>query len=304
MVCLRSNWWHNTIRNYISKEDEPEGQYRILRRYNTPTQRIALVEHEGDMLIYSNGYVMFGTTEDDNMYAEVLVHVPMVAARKRKKVLIIGGGGGITTREALQYSEVENITTLDIDEVMVDFGKNLAPLVEFNEGALNDPKVRTIIEDGRGFVEKSQEKWDVIIIDLPEPTDQSPELPRLFSREFYSLLKGRLQSGGAISVACSASSWMPEYFWSIQATLRKSGFYVLPYHNFVLEDGEDWGFCLATTSPVEAEDIGMLVPTKYMSPERLKDMFYMPLYFVNIDNKGKVQTDNNLVLAEIVSKVE
>ncbi len=299
---MRSNWWHNTVRNYISKEEEPEGHYRILRRYNTPTQRIALVDYEGELLIYSNGHIMFGTTEDENMHAEVLVHIPMAAARNRKKVLIIGGGGGITTREALQYSEVDEITTIDIDEVMIDFGKNLDPLVEFNQGALNDPKVKTVIEDGRGFIENTKEKWDVVIIDLPEPTEQSHELSRLFSKEFYSLLRKRIEPGGAISVACSAASWMPEYFWSIQATLRKAGFYVLPYHNFILEDGEDWGFCLATTSPIKAEEIRMLVPTTYMSPERLKDMFYMPLYFQNIDNKWEVQTDNNLVLAEIVKK--
>lgn len=301
---MRSNWWHNSLRDYISKEEEPEGEYRILRRFNTPTQRIALVDHKDELLIYSNGHVMFGTTDDENMHAEVLVHIPMVAAWKRRNILIIGGGGGITTREALLYADVEKIVTLDIDEVMVDFGKSLEPLVQFNKGSLNHPKVQIVIEDGRKFVENTQDKWDVIIIDLPEPTDSTPELSKLFSREFYSLLKKCLQPGGAISVACSASSWMPEYFWSIQTTLRKAGFHVLPYHNFIVEDGEDWGFCLATNSPVHAEDLRMFVPTEYMSPERLKDMFYMPLYFVNIHNKGKVQTDNNSVLAEIVKNAD
>ncbi|MFJ8265222.1 spermidine synthase [Peribacillus asahii] len=290
------------IREYISKAEEPEGDYRILRTIKTPTQRIALVDYNGEMLIYSNGEIMFGTSDDESIYAEVMVHIPMAAARKRKNVLIIGGGGGVTTREALRYSEVEKITTLDIDEVMIDFGKDLEDLVQFNQGSLNHPKVQVVIEDGRKFVEKTGEKWDVIIIDLPEPTDKCPELSRLFSREFYSILKDRLEPGGAITVACSAFPWMPEYFWSIQRTLKKAGFYVLPYHNFFPEEGEDWAFCLATTSPVKANDLRMLVPTQYLSPERLTDMFYMPFHFVNFKNKGKVQTDSNTVLLDIVNE--
>ncbi|MFC0271408.1 spermidine synthase [Metabacillus herbersteinensis] len=298
--------WRNSgddsIKDYISMDEEPEGDYRILRKFKTSTQRIALVNHNGNLLIYSNGYVMFSTTADEDIYAEAMVHIPMVAANKRKSVLIIGGGGGITTREALLYSDVEKITTLDIDEVMVDFGKKLKPLVRFNKGSLNHPKVQTIIEDGRKFLEKTPAKWDVIIIDLPEPNDKCPELSRLFSREFYSLMKGRLEPGGAISVACSNSDSTPGYLWSIQATLKKAGFYVLPYHNFVSEEGEDWGFCLATTSLVKANDLRMLVPARYLSSKRLKDMFHLPFYFAMANNTGKVQTDSNTVLLNIIKK--
>lgn len=290
-----------SVRDYINEDQAPEGKYRILRKMKTPNQRIALVDYRGEMWIYGNGDVMFSTTEDEHMYAEVMVHIPMAAAGKRKKVLIIGGGGGVTTREALRYSEVEEITTVDVDDVMLDFGKNLDALVKFNKGSLTHPKVKTVIEDGRSFVERAPAKWDVIIIDIPEPTNGCPELSRLFSWEFYGLLKERLEPDGAISVACSTSSWMPEYFWSIQETLKKAGFHVLPYHNFVLEDGEDWGFCLATLSSVQADSLRMLVSTRYLTPEKLKDMFHMPYYFVNRHQKGKIQTDRNSALLDIVN---
>lgn len=295
-------WGAGSNRDYINEDQEPEGDYRIVWKVKTPNQRIALVDYEGQMWIYGNGDVMFSTTEDENKYAEVMVHVPMAAASQRKKVLIIGGGGGVTTREVLRYAEVEDITTVDVDEVMLDFGKNLDGLVKFNKNSLNHPKVRTVMEDGRKFIESAQTKWDVIIIDIPEPTDRYPELSRLFSVEFYSLLKERLEEGGTVTVACSTSSWMPEYFWSIQATLKKAGWQVLPYHHFALEDGEDWGFCLASESPIDPESLRMLIPTDYLTPSRLKDMFHMPLYFVNERNLGGVQTDDNTVLLDIVNK--
>ncbi|MGG1571985.1 spermidine synthase [Fictibacillus sp. NRS-1165] len=292
----------DSIRGYISEEEEPQGTYKILRKFETPTQKIALVDHNGDLLVYSNGHLMFGTTADDDLYAEAMVHIPMVAARKRKKVLIIGGGGGITTREALRYSNVSNITTLDIDKEMVNFGKKLKPLVQYNKGSLNHPKVQTVIEDGRRFVKNNPAKWDVIIVDLPEPNVKSPELSRLFSSEFYSLLKERLEPGGAISIACSNADSTAEYLWSIHATLKKAGFYVLPYHYFEPDAGEYWLFCLATTSRVKPNDLHMSVQAKHLSTKKLKDMFDMPYYYVISKDTGKVQSDDNTVLIDIINK--
>jgi spermidine synthase len=79
------------------------------------------------MLVYSNGDEMFSTTEGDDIYAESLIHVPMSVAGKREHILIIGGG--ISTRKALRYPEVKKITTVDIDDMMMDLGKNLEALV-------------------------------------------------------------------------------------------------------------------------------------------------------------------------------
>jgi spermidine synthase len=303
---LMSQFWYgskpetDSIRDYISVDEEPQGDYKILKKFKTPTQNIALVNHGGDLLIYSNGYVMFGTTADDDIYGEALVHIPMVAAKSRKKVLIIGGGGGITTREALRYSDVGKITTLDIDELMVTFGKQLKPLVKYNNGSLNHAKVQTVIEDGRNFVEKNEEKWDVIVLDLPEPSKKSPILSRLFSKEFYTLLKDRLNPGGAISVACSNTDSTPEYLWSIEKTLKRVGFHVRPYHYFIPEEGEDWVFCLATTSPVEPNNLQMLVQAKYMSTNDLRNMFAMPFYYQIAKDTGNVQTDSNTVLIDVI----
>jgi spermidine synthase len=292
----------DSIKDYVGFEDMPEGDYRILRKFKTPTQKIALVEYEGDLLVYSNGYVMFSTTDDEDRYSEAMVHIPMVAACKRKRVLIIGGGGGITTREALRYPDVKKITTVDLDELIMKIGKKVESLVEFNKGSLNHRRVQTVIEDGRRFLEKSREKWDVIIIDLPEPNSKSPELSRLYSKEFYCLLKDRLQPGGAISVACSNADSTPEYLWSIHATLENAGFYVMPYHYLEQDDGEDWAFCLATTSNVRANDLRMLVSARNLSTKRLRNMFDLPFYFSIAKNTGKVQTDSNTVLVDIIDK--
>lgn len=295
------HWGIGSNRDYVSKEEEPSGEYRIVKRVKTPNQRIALVETDGDTWIYANGDVMFATTEDENMYAEALTHLPMTAASKREKILIIGGGGGITTREILKYPEVKEITAVDIDSVMVDFGKTLEPLVKFNEGSLNNPKVKTVIEDGRKFIEDNPVKWDAIFIDLPEPRMEFPELSRLFSLEFYGLLKEHLEPGGVINISCPSLAWVPEYLWSIHATLKAAGFHVLPYHFDIIADYEgDYGFCLATNHSLLLEDPVIQVPTRFLSEERVLDMFHFPYNYMKYKTNNKIQTDSNLVLAEIM----
>ncbi|MED4586881.1 spermidine synthase [Brevibacillus choshinensis] len=289
-----------SLREYVSEDEEPEGKYRILRKVQTPTQRVALVEHEDKLLVYSNGYVMFGTTEDEDMYGEAMIHIPVSIAEKRERVLLIGAGGGITTREVLRYPDVKEITVIDIDPVMIEFGKTLEPLVKFNQGSLNHPKVRTVVEDGRDFLERNEEKWDVIILDVPEPTMESLGLNRLYSWEFYHLLKERLNPGGVVGIACSVLSNTPEYYWTIQATLKSAGFSVLPYHfDVIVEHEEDWGYCVAATRPISPADVNILVPNRYLNRDRLKDMFHIRYGYWKYWEEDEIQTDRNRVLAYI-----
>lgn len=295
-------WSSGSIHDWISEDEEPDGDYRIVRKIKTPVQRIAVVENQGQTLIYGNGDVMFGTTEDDEIYAEALVHVPMAVAEKRERILIIGGGGGITTREALKYPEVKEITTVDMDEMMIDFGKYLEPLVRFNKGALHHPNVKIVIEDGRAFVENHpEEKWDVILVDIPEPTGDCPSLNKLFSREFFKLLKGRLEPGGAINISCPSLAWLPQYLWTVKGTLLAAGFHVLPYHFDVIADFEDdYGFCLATNKTVSPENISIRVQSQYLIPERIRDMFHIPYNYSKSQKNYKIQTDRNKVLSDLV----
>lgn len=295
-------WKVASLRNYMSTDEESYNHYGVINKIEHTVERSVSVE-DGQFYVNVNGSEVFSTTDDENKYAEALIHVPMAVAQKRERVLIVGSGGGITTREALRYPEVNEITVVDIDGIIMDFGKNLEPVVRFNMGSLNNSKVRTVVQDGRVFLENSSEKWDVIIIDIPEPTGSYPELCRLYSVEFYNILKTHLEPGGVITVACSASSEMPSYFWAVQATLRAAGFYTLPYHlDFIVEWGQDWGFCLAAIEPIYTSDVQIKIPTRYLNQERLNDMLRIPHYLSGEWDCICIQTDSNSLLADIVEE--
>ena len=300
----RRYWGAGSILNNILGDKNPDENPNDDRmtKIKSPASITTWVE-DGLFYVSANGSEMFSTTVEEDKYAEALIHVPMAVAQKRERVLIIGSGGGITTREALRYPEVNEITAVDIDSTIMDFGKNLEPIVKFNKGSLNHPKVRTVIQDGRIFLENSSEKWDVIVIDIPEPSSLDPELSRLFSVEFYNILKEHLEQGGIISIACSASSEMPSYYWAVQATIKAAGLYSLPYHfDFIVEWGQDWGFCLAATKPISKSDVQLKVPTLYLNQERLNDMLNIPYYLIGDWDSENIQTDHNDLLVNIVEE--
>src|SRR5207302_3863960 len=63
---------------------------------------------------------------------------------------------------------------------------------------LRSPQSRLVIDDGRMFLEKSREQYDVIIIDPPPPI-YAAGVSLLYSQEFYELAKKRLAPGGILA---------------------------------------------------------------------------------------------------------
>lgn len=293
-------WGRGALREYVAADSEPKGKYVIRQRLKTNHQKIAVLEHEGETLIYANGFMMVGTVPGEDLYAESLIHVPMALAGRRKRVLLLGGGCGITAREVLRYPEVTEIVAVDIDDTMVRFGKNLDALVKFNKGSLHDPRVKTVVQDARAFVEESRGRWDLIVVDLPEPTPAVPALGRCFSQEFYQLLADRLEPGGVVVVACANPTWMPEHFWSVNRTLQTAGFHVLPYRfDSLVEEEEDWGFCVGALRPIRAADVQIAVQTQYLNKPRMEELFLIPYGIRQRRGGARVQTDANNALAEI-----
>lgn len=296
-------WRERWLASYIMEDEEPDGDYRVIMRKRSPFQKIAVAESDGIYYLYADGSEMMSTDVAEDQYAEAIIHVPMAAAVNRESVLIIGSGAGITAREVLRYKEVEMITAVDIDPIIVDIGLNYEPFVTFTKSSLYDPRVKTVIADGRTYLENCNDRWDVVIMDLPDPSSKAPDLSKLFSIEFYRLLKTRLNPGGAIAIACSVVSTMPEYLAAVQATLKTAGFHVIPYHwDYIVEFAIDWGFCLATLKPIKPDTIEPLIPVKHLSEDRLEDMFIMPRYLRVDWDEDEVQTDRNTLLVEIVER--
>jgi tetratricopeptide (TPR) repeat protein len=63
-----------------------------------------------------------------------------------------------------------------------------------NNGVLTHPKVRVVIDDGRNYLLTTSRRWPVIISDSTHP--KAPDSWVLYTREFYDLVRSRLDGGG------------------------------------------------------------------------------------------------------------
>jgi hypothetical protein len=69
-------------------------------------------------------------------------------------------------------------------------------------GLLRSPLADVVIDDGRRYLERTTEKYDVITIDPPPPVEAAGS-SMLYSKEFYSAVKLRLQADGILQ------AWLP-----------------------------------------------------------------------------------------------
>ena len=72
-------------------------------------------------------------------------------------------------------------------------------LGRWHQGAFEDARARLYYEDGRAFVERTDALFDVVIIDVVDAFEGGPA-ERLYTRQFYELLRKRLRPGGIVMV--------------------------------------------------------------------------------------------------------
>jgi spermidine synthase len=109
---------------------------------------------------------------DEYIYHESLVHPVMFSSDSPKRIMIIGGGEGATAREVLKWPSVEHVDMYEWDkDVILEF-KEKYP--QWAKGAWDDKRLSVYCEDIFTVIQrKPEKKYDVIIIDLFEPTDET-----------------------------------------------------------------------------------------------------------------------------------
>ncbi|MEM9135941.1 MAG: polyamine aminopropyltransferase [Cyanobacteria bacterium P01_F01_bin.42] len=243
----------------------------IVRRVQSAYQRIVITRQAKDLRLYLDGDLQFSTL-DEYRYHEPLVHPAMAAATPRR-VLLLGAGDGLALREALKWPQVESITLVELDPAMVDLATQYAPLREIGERSLDNPKVNVVIGDAFSMLGRITEQFDVIIADFPDPDQEA--LAKLYSKGFYHRVRDRLAPDGVFVTQASSPFFAPKVMACIDATLRAESFQTYPYIASVPSFGI-WGFVLATHGPIRTERFDLPVETRYLTVQRLRELFSLP----------------------------
>lgn len=238
----------------------------------SPYQRLVITKWHNDTRLFLNGNLQFSSV-DEARYHEALVLPVMEQNPQASHILILGGGDGLAAREVLKYPQVSQITLVDLDASMTRVFRTSAALRELNQNSLNHPKLRIINADAAQWLQHNQEKFDVVIIDFPDPSNFS--LGKLYSVPMYRMVARHLNPHGNLVVQSTSPYFAPNAFWCIVNTLEAAGLKTLPFHVYVPSFGE-WGYVMANQTGEFLIPEHYRVPTRYLDAETTREMFVFP----------------------------
>jgi spermidine synthase len=226
------------------------------------------------------------TERDEFIYHEALVQPAMIAHAGPETVFIAGGGEGATLREVLRHRTVKKAVMVEIDEAVTALSRQYLPAL--SGGAFEGNRAELHHVDARQYLENTKDKYDVIIIDLPDPIEKGPAY-LLFTQEFYKIVYNRLTESGLVAVqAGSASPLNLMNFTAVNNTLKSIFPTVVPYIAYVPCYGGPWGLCLASRrndpSSLTIEEVDSKIASRELGGLRFYDgathrrMYSLPKY--------------------------
>jgi spermidine synthase len=241
---------------------------------------------------------------DEFIYHESLVHPAMLTHPEPESVCVIGGAEGATIREVAKYERVRRIVMVDIDGELIKACRRHLP--EWSGGAYEDPRLELHVGDGRRHLEETHENFDVILVDLGDPTEGSPARS-LFTREFYKLAFSRLTPQG---VACFQGEDLQPNRLALHArmvnTISLVFLHVATYPYFVPSFHGLCGHILASkVIDPKTFDLGDRLERqpfrlRYLSPALLRGLFHLPAYVEQAyDQYPEIITDSTLELCRL-----
>ncbi len=160
----------------------------IVARANSPYGKLVVTESDGQFDFIENGVPLTSTRDDQHV--EETVHYALAQRPEARKVLLVAGGISGTAREILKYG-VSEVDYVELDPLLLELGRKYLP------ESLADNRIRVINTDGRLFIKRTGEKYDVVIVDVPDPS--TAQLNRFYTAEFLAEAKRVLAPDGVLS---------------------------------------------------------------------------------------------------------
>ena len=276
----------------------------VIFYHNSIYGNITVLKDEEQHTIFHNGIPIIVSPLPFIQSLQDFIHLPLLLYQKINnkdlKILFISGGIGGNLNELKRYEDLE-IDYLEIDpEIFKVLKKLKSPLIEKE---LNMKGLKIYHLDARYFLRKINKEYDLIYLGLKEISDLT--LARLFTREFFLLLKRRLKKDGFFIFSLPGSlTYLPKELKLINKTLlntlKKIFNYslVIPgdeYNLFISSDNE----ILNSKNLLEIIGEGLkylkdkndLIINESYLKLRLKENYFLFLSDQLATVKGKINTD-------------
>lgn len=249
--------------------------------YNkSPYQEVALIDTAafGPCLVIDG--TMQSTSADGFIYNEMITHIPVLTHKNPENVLVIGGGDCGAVRELSRYKELKTIDMVELDEVVSKECIKFLP--EISGGSDFDKRINFKFGDGVEYVKNTNNKYDVIIVDSPDPEGPAKDL---FGEQFYKNVKKSLNYDG-VMVCQSESPMLHRNIIENTRRMLKDNFKIVKtYIAFVpTYPGGLWSFTMASDvyDPSNINVDRLPNNTRYLTKEIVKSCFELPNFISDL----------------------
>ncbi len=251
---------------------------KVVYAATSPYQRIVVTNNPGQGRVghrlFLNGNLQFAE-RDEYRYHEALVHPALLAHGAPRRVAVLGGGDGMAVREILKHPGVEQVTLVELDPAMTELFTRTPALAVLNGQALHNSKVKVLNTDAFTWLKETDEVFDVIVVDFPDPTNFA--VGKLYTQTFYAMLDQHLSASGFAVVQTTSPLVARNSFWTVVTTIESVGLATAPYHAHVPSFGE-WGFIIASRRPwrLPGADAAWPPGLRFLNPQSLPLLFDFP----------------------------
>jgi spermidine synthase len=163
-------------------------------------QYIAVVERpDGRRLLHLNeGVAVHSVWREDSVLTggvwDAFLAIPPLLGRPLERVAILGNAGGTTARALGVYYPDAEVDGVELDPAVSRVGRELF-------GMDDNPRLTVHNADARPFLRSTDERYDLIVVDAY----RQPYVPfYLATREFFELVRDRLEPGGIVALNVAA----------------------------------------------------------------------------------------------------
>jgi len=263
---------------------------RVVYDGHSPYGSLVVTESQGQYDFIENGIALF--SNQDVEQAEETVHFAMAQRPEARRVLLVSGGVSGTAREVLKYPAA-TVDYVELDPLILRAAEQFLP------GSLGDPRIRVINTDGRLLIKQTAERYDVVIVDVPDPA--TSQINRFYTLEFYGEVKRVLAPGG---VLCFSLGHYGNYLSRELANLVDVGHQTCSgqFANVLMFPAGRILF-LASDGPLSADVVERLkgagIQTRWLKPSYLKSVLApdrMAAVGRAVSGSAPVNTDFNPIL--------
>ena len=231
--------------------------FTLVRSKDSLHGKLQVIRTGEQVTLYNNGLQAY--SYPDQAAAEEAVHFACLQNPDAGRILLIGGGTGGSLQEILKYPRTA-VDYVELDPEIIRLSREFLP--QDGQAALADVRVHIFLEDGRHFLERARQKYDLVILNLPEPA--TAQINRFYTQEFFRKVKAKLDPKGIFSFRVpSAENYVSpelrEFLSTLYVTMKKV------FAEAVVVPG-DTNIFLASDSPLtlEVPDLARRIETLHL----------------------------------------